>query len=299
MTAAVALPFRVGTRNLFAVRRRLVHRAFGLEEMLAGRLPALPPLGPGDHGYWLRSVPVRQLGELERGQAGLRRFVRQTYARSYADLDGTFDGYLAGFSAKGRSTLKRKARKLAERSGGALDVRCYRTPEEVEEFHRLARPLSARTYQEKLLDYGLPDGEEALAAMRALARADALRCWLLFLDGRPVAYLYAPAEGDALVYAYLGYDPAVADLSPGTVLQFEAMRRLFDEGRFRWFDFAEGEGRHKRQFATGSVDCADLLLLRPTPANLVTGYALDGFDRTVAWVKRRFGEGALARRFRR
>ena len=35
------------------------------------------------------------------------------------------------------------------------------------------------------------------------------------------------------------------------------------EGASAWFDFTEGEGQHKRQFATGGVDCVDLLLLRP------------------------------------
>ena len=32
------------------------------------------------------------------------------------------------------------------------------------------------------------------------------------------------------------------------------MRDLFGD-RFRWFDFTEGEGQHKRLFATGGVAC--------------------------------------------
>jgi CelD/BcsL family acetyltransferase involved in cellulose biosynthesis len=149
-----------------------------------------------------------------------------------------------------------------------------------------------------LLDAGLPSGPEAIAEMREKARRDQLRAWLLFVDGRPISYLYAPAEGDTLIYAHLGYDPNHAEYSPGTVLQLEAMRELMGEGRFRLFDFTEGEGQHKRQFATGGIDCVDLLLVRPTAANLLAGWALNGFDGAVALAKRVVGARWIRRRLR-
>ena len=294
----IALPLRVGARTVWTVRRRLVRRGLTLEQALADALPALPALGEGDDGYLVTSLPAALAPRLAEAAGGLRAFVRQRYRRSFARLDLGFDQYLASFSSKSRSTLRRKAKKLAERSGGTLDVRCYRSPEEIARFHADARALSARTYQERLLDSGLPNGAEAVAEMVERARRDQVRAWLLFVDGRPVSYLYAPAEGDTLVYAYLGYDPEHADLSPGTVLQLEAMRQLMDEGRFRLFDFTEGEGQHKRQFETGGVDCVDLLLVRPSAANLLGGYALNGFDAAVALAKRAVG-GRLARPFRR
>ena len=63
-------------------------------------------------------------------------------------------------------------------------------------------------------------------------------------------------------------------------------QQLMAERRFRWFDFTEGDGQHKRLWATAAIDCADLLLLRPTAANLFAGHALGGFDKSVALVKR-------------
>ena len=285
MTAPVALPLRIGARTVWRVRRRLARVAVPLEQGLSGAAPPLPPLQSGSDGYLVTSLPAAALPQLTAQQPGLRVFLRQSYPRSYAELDRRFDDYLAGFSAKSRSTLKRKVRRFAETSGGALDLRCYSAPDEVEEFYRHARAVSARTYQERLLDAGLPAGDAALADMRERARRGAMRGWVLFLDAQPVSYLYAPAEGSTLVYAYLGYDPAHANLSPGTVLQLEAMRMLMEEGRFRLFDFTEGDGQHKRQFATGSVECVDLLLLRPTIANILAGHGLGLFDRAVAGAK--------------
>ena len=300
MTATIALPLRVGARTIVRISRRLIRVPLSLDDALAGRVPPLPEL-PGDaHGYLVTSLPASQLGAVAR--SGLHASIRQHYARRYADLGRSFEDYLGRFSPKSRSTLRRKLRRFATRSGGAIDVRCYRTPDTIAEFHRHARTVSRSSYQERLLDAGLPDGEDAIAAMRRLAAADQVRGWLLFLDDLPISYLYAPASGATLIYAHLGYDPAFADLSPGTVLQLEALRMAMADRRFALFDFTEGDGQHKRQFATGSVDCVDVLLLRPTLANRAVAGTLAGFDAAIERVKlmvARTGLERAARRFAR
>lgn len=300
MTAAVALPLRIGARTLGKLKRRLVRVPVTLDQGLSGEAPPLPPLATEADGYLVTGLPAGRLADVRAGAPGLRAFVRQRYPRSYASLDTSFEDYLAGFSAKSRSTLKRKVRRFAEADGGKLDLRACHRPSDVAEFHRHARAVSARTYQEQKLGTGLP--EDSMVEMQALAAQDAMRAWLLFLRGEPVSYLYAPAEGATLIYAHLGYDPAHAALSPGTVLKLEAMRELMGEGRFARFDFTEGDGQHKRLFGTGAVDCVDLLLLRRTSANLLTGLVLNGFDGGVAVAKatlRRLGLQSLARLVRR
>jgi CelD/BcsL family acetyltransferase involved in cellulose biosynthesis len=290
VAARVALPFRIGARTVGRMHRRLVRLSVPLEDAIAGRPPLLPGLPAQADGYFIRALPTEGS---QQPSAGMRSFVRQSYSRHFADLRQDFETYLAGFSAKSRSSLKRKRRKLEERCGGALDVRLYKSPGEMEEFYHHARAVSALTYQERLLDAGLPEG--ALEEVGSLAQRDLVRGWLLFVEGRAVSYLYAPARGECLLYAHLGYDPAFADLSPGTVLQLEAMRMLMQERRFRWFDFTEGDGQHKRQFATGSIDSVDLLMLRPTPSNIAAARALNGFDRGVALAKRLAGRLDLQR----
>lgn len=288
MSAALRQPlrFQIGARTLFSVRRRLVRVGLSLADALAAAPIALPPLDERDHGYLITSLPAARIAEIAAMHSGFLRFKRQHYARRYADLSASFDDYMASFSGKSRSTLRRKIRKFEKLSGGSLDLRCYRTPGEMAEFHALARQVSAKTYQEKLLDAGLPEGAEAEGEMRRLAGRDEVRGWLLFVDGAPVSYLYAPAAGDTLIYAYLGHDPDFAAYSPGSVLQIEAMRQVIAEGRFRRFDFTEGDGQHKRQFATGSVDCVDLLLLRPTLGHRALIAALKTFDGSLALAKR-------------
>ncbi|WP_082730406.1 MULTISPECIES: GNAT family N-acetyltransferase [Sphingomonas] len=295
-----ALRFQVGARTIFAIDRALVRVALSLDDALAVRAPTLPTLDRDADGYAITSLPEARVADVATG--GLFAFVRQHYTRHYIDLTIGHDAYLAGLSANTRSGIKRKAKKLAQANGGTLDVRRFRTPTEIEAFHEVALTLSRKTYQAKLLGGGLPEDARFVRSMLELAAADAVRAWLLYLDGQPAAYLYCPVDHGTVRYDHVGHDPAFADLSPGSVLQMEAMRDLFAEGCHRRFDFTEGEGQHKRQFATDGVACVDLLLLRPTIANRATVAALGAFDGGMARAKRivnRLGLQALARRIRR
>lgn len=224
----------------------------------------------GVDGFFVRSLRIEEgAPRLALGPRHIR-YVAARYRRAFIDLSGTYEAYLGKFSAKTRSTLKRKIRKFAELSGGDIDFRRYRTPNELAAFHRDARAISRRSYQEKLFDAGLPEDRDFLAEMRELAEADRVRAFLLFHDARPVAYLYCPIEDGRLIYAFLGYDPDYARHSPGTVLQMLALEHLFAEGRYRIFDFTEGEGEHKRLFATETVLCGDAYFLARRPALTAT-----------------------------
>ena len=286
------LKFQVGARTLAAVPRRLVRVALSLDDVLDGVTPVLPPLPEGSDGYLVTSLSVDRMASF--AAPGLLRFVRQDYVRYHTDLRIGVAAWRAGLSGSARSGLKRKAKRVAAASGGALDIRAYRTPAEIAAFHSLARGVSAATYQERLLGAGLPDGVDALARFAALAAEDRVRAWLLFLHGAPIAYLCCTAEGESLRYDHVGHDPAHNDLSPGAVLHDGAMEALFAD-RFARFDFTEGEGQHKRQFATAGTPCVDLLLLRPTPANYALIAALGAFDRATAWAKTTLSHPRLAR----
>ena len=290
----VALKFQIGARTVAAVRRRLVRVALSLDEVLAEQVPVLPETD-GD-GYLITSLPASLAAAVERG--GRVAMVRQRYTRFYTDLGIGHAAWLAGLSGSARSTLKRKTRKI---EAAGLEIHAYRTAADFAAFYPLARAVSATTYQERLLDAGLPEDPAAVAHLSALAAADGLRAWLLLIGGVPAAYLCCTAQGSALRYDHVGHDPAWGELSPGTVLHAAAMRDLFDD-RFARFDFTEGEGQHKRQFATDSVPCVDLLLLRPTLANRATLIALAAFDGAMAHAKRAARHprvAALAKRVRR
>jgi Acetyltransferase (GNAT) domain len=279
------LVYRLGEFTLFSrAFRALCLRNHFLTLSSEPEVPP-PPLSRFDDGIGMivtRSHPVSEkLPKLRRISRGFR-YVPSQYSRHHAELRGTFESYLAKFSAKTRNTLRRKVKHLLAQGAGS-GMRQFRKPEEMPEFHRLARMVSALTYQERLLDAGLPDDEEFLAELQGLAREDRVRGYLLFLKDDPIAYLYCPAEeGGVLLYSHLGFDPKHASFSPGTVLQYLAFETLFMQQAFHVFDFTEGEGAHKKLFATHAVQCADILYFPPGVASLLWVYLHMCLDATSA-----------------
>ncbi len=241
-------------------------------QVVPGQSPAGPTLELRDlpdkvRGVYCRSLPIGNTDALHVPDSVC--YVLARYDRRLISLRQTFDDYLAHFSGKTRSTLKRKVRKFAEASDGAMVWQAYRGMDEIAEFHRLAVEISAHTYQEKLFKAGLPDNPRFLSQLHSLAKMDHVRGFILFFHGVPISYLYCPALEARLHYSRLGFRPEYAEHSPGTVLQFLALESLFAERKFDLFDFGEGgQGQHKRLFATDSVSCANVLYLKRTPANV-------------------------------
>jgi hypothetical protein len=264
----VPLKYGIGDWTAARIRLRLHCRSVRLSEHLFPSADPQPPADPARgpaSGYMLRALPVAgSLPQFSRTGDYLR-YVLLQYGHCYIDLSIGMEAYRAKFSGRTRSTIMRKVRKFEEHCGGLLDWRTYRQPVEMAEFHRLARDVSARTYQERLLDAGIPDDPGFEEEMLRLASQDAVRGWILFDRDRPVSYLYCPAEQSVLVYAYLGYDPDYMKHSVGTILQWLAVEQLYAEGRFTIFDFTEGQSDHKRLFATHELQCANLMFVCNRP----------------------------------
>lgn len=298
----VPFKFQLSDWTLFQTSIPLQFRSIGLAE--AGspesiKIPGEDQLTPGSQGFALRRLPVDEaLPRLGRSGPFLR-YVPLQYQHCYIDLNTSFEEYQKKFSSKTRSTINRKIRKYAEHCGGALKWHSYRSLDEVPAFFQLARAVSKLTYQEKLLDAGLPDTPEFMESARALAASGQLRAYVLFDGERPVSYLYCPVQDGVAIYAYLGYDPAYMHLSVGTVLQWLALEEMFNEGGLRYFDFTEGQSDHKRLFATHQRQCAHVFLVRSTLRNaaIVRGHAL--MDRFSVWAGQtldRYGVKAKVRR---
>ncbi|HEX7369058.1 MAG TPA: GNAT family N-acetyltransferase [Rhodanobacteraceae bacterium] len=286
-TAPVAIKFVVGSRNLVSVPRLLDTVAFGLAELVGGAQLDWPEVNPRAEGLRVLSAPLAATDAIVARYPSYLMGGFQAYDRHYIRMDGvSYAAYLGKFSSKTRSTLKRKQNKLAEMGQGALDVRAFNRESDVERFMADAVPLSRRTYQGRLLGAGLPEGPDAIADMKKLAREDNLRAYILYLHDRPVSYLYLPIIGSTVVYAHLGYDPDAAALSVGTVLQLTALERLFAEQRYRFFDFTEGTGAHKKLFGTDCIQACSFFMLRPGLKNRVLVGSLSAFNSVVATCKR-------------
>ena len=303
-TRPYALKFQVADRTLLAVNLRVETHSVSVAHADSVTLepPAVDSLQHGAVGFLYRACP------LEAGSARLLRigpwlrYVVQSYGRCSIDLRQTFDAYRGKFSSKTRSTLLRKVRKWEEFTSEPVRWEVFRSPEELRRFHPLARQVSSRSYQERLLDAGLPGDQAFINEMSRLASQDSVRGYILFHGTRPVSYLYCPVIDGVVIYEHLGYDPDYLPHSVGTILQWHALEDLFAERRFSHFDFTEGETDHKRLFATRIEPSANVLFVRFSALRWCLLYAHSRFDAVVAQASSlatRWGLKAKLRRWQR
>jgi hypothetical protein len=150
----ISLPFRVGDLSLVELSfdaAVMTSHYTALSPAMSERYPRDVLERTGTKVAVIHSCPVLgQPARLSRAARGIR-YVPSVFPR-HTDVTGSFDAYLTSrFGGKTRSTLKRKVRKVPD-----AGFREYSQPDEVETWHRLAREVSRKTYQERLLQRGLP-----------------------------------------------------------------------------------------------------------------------------------------------
>jgi Acetyltransferase (GNAT) domain len=235
----------------------------------ADRLAVCPPALPGDvRAAIVYSHPAEQPLRRVRLQGDVIRYVRSQYRRVLIDLNGTYAEYEKRFSSRRRKHFHQALRRLAAASGGAIDWREYRHPSDMQVFYSLAREVSQTTYQEKLVDAGLPATDTFRHQLAEMAERDSVRGYILFLDQRPIAYQYCPSSGTVITCERIGYDPAYRQHSPGLVLLLLMLESLFAAKCFDIFDLGKGEYAYKETMATSSVPGADIYYFRRTIPNL-------------------------------
>jgi hypothetical protein len=260
----------------------MVHVPLSLAEILDGRVPQLPALPREAHGYLVTSLPEDRRAATGFGADAMIVVTRQRYTRHWVDLAAGFSAYWERLDQAMRGTITRDTARIARVSGGAIDMRRYRNPDELVVFHDIARRLSLRTYRQRVSGDAIPDDQAFLRRMMADAAAGLARGWVLRIAGEPAAFLYATIDAGTVVRRHAAFDPAFADLAPDGVLQVEMLRDLFGEGGPKRFDFAETERDHRPPCVAGGVPCLDLLLLRPSLAHRAAAVAFGSVDRAAA-----------------
>jgi CelD/BcsL family acetyltransferase involved in cellulose biosynthesis len=229
---------------------------------------------PGD-SLLARALEGSKLRLVERGEAPV------------LDLDGGWeDVHQAKLSSKKRAQNRRRKRNLAKQ--GTIEVVLARTPDE------LAPALEDAFALHELRWNGRPDGSEFAtpagrrfhrAALLALADSDVPRIVTLKVAGRPAAFHYFFALEHRMYVHRMGFDPALAQFSPGWLNTLDTIALAAAEGLTR-VEFLGGAERYKRELSD-----------RFEP--LYEGFGLAGSLRGAAAARARVGAIELRKRLKR
>ncbi len=212
------------------------------------RLPAGSPT--------IKALEAELDGRLRWRQAG-------TLASPYLAIDGTWEAFYDSRSQRFKKTVRNIQNRL-ERLG-AVSIEEHRSVDVDGDLFAEMIDLTARSWK---ADQGvaiatMPRMREFFRELTRCASARGwLNLWLLRLDGRSIAMEYQLQAGGVVHALRADYDMAHAAASPGSVLNFEIARTLFQRGGIHEYDMGPGRNEYKLRWATGSRETVDLEVYR-------------------------------------
>ena len=233
-----------------------------VEPFARALLEALPRSGPAE-------VDTLELWNLLETSPGGQALARAAAAAGWSverkrlkpcpqiALSGDWEAYLHRLEKKQRHELRRKMRRVEERSGTAF-VRAGAAMDlapAVEAFLDLMKFDDAKS---RFLTASMHVMFHSLA--RDAAQGGWLRLELLIVDGRPAAGAFCFDYLDRLLVYNTGMDPAFQALSPGWALLGHLIQSAAEEGKVA-VDFMRGEEEYKFRLG-GEARYVERLILR-------------------------------------
>lgn len=264
--ATEALYLALGGRTLKTLEFKAVVLTTPFTRLNLGIEQAAPPWNELPRGIDVAVVPALPAETRPPALALLPRFIRYVpkYSpRYFVDLSGTFEEYLAKLGQNARHNLRRRIKRFTEFSGGDIQWKAFRAPEEMGAFHAIACAVAEHSWQKRTGGRVFPQ-VVSLEDLTSLAGGGRVRAYALFHQERPVAFSYCAGQHENLVYTMIGYDEAYSQWSPGNVLYYLFMKSLFEENRYRHLDFTDGILAYKDFIKTDSIPCARVLYFRRT-----------------------------------
>ena len=298
------LQYRLGESTLFSlpVRRHVLvgepdlGAAGGGAASLTALLRALREGLQGNDVVFLQSIPVA--GPLHRAltaSADVRRDYHviphgAAYQHRRAAFEGSHVAYLASLRRSTRRDLRRSRRKFEARTGGRHEVRCFTTETEVVQFLEEASGISEGTYQCRLLGLGLRDTPCMRTRLRSAARKGWLRAYILYAEGRPIAFQLGYLHRTTYYAEDTGYAPDWSKCHAGVFLLTEMLADLAPVADV--FDFLDGDDLLKSRLGNRSRLEQSFYLVPRTLRGGLIAHSLRGINALSA------GLGALFARVR-
>ena len=219
----------------------------------------------------MRALPTQsedatQLNALNcAGRAGTLYTPGGEFRTHNIQLPESMEAYLAGFAAKRRHLFARNKRKMEE-ALGAVTVRCFCTAEESQEFLEISQGIVERSWQSGT-QWLLRNDEAGRTLALAMAERGHFRSYVLFAGERPCAYVYGYQVRAVYHYDQPGYDQALKQYSPGSLLLLALVEDLIASSSATSLSFGYGDSPYKEFFGNQHDATVTAMVFRRTLLN--------------------------------
>ncbi len=176
------------------------------------------------------------------------------------DLPGSWDEYLATLNKKDRHELRRKIRRLFE-SGAEVTFDVLREQQAVSDGIETFFDLHTRSRMDKT-EFMTPEMATFFRRMAsALAAADLIRLFMLYVNKRPAACVLGFDAGSHIYLYNSGYDPEFSSLAVGLVSKALVLQWAIENGK-TGVDFLRGDESYKYDLGAVNQEIYQLTVRR-------------------------------------
>jgi hypothetical protein len=246
-------------------------------EDLAAVWRALAEKFPASQGVWLNHVGSEARSSklrLSSGDAGC--FVHKVFSGlpHYRHvMPATLEECLRSRSPKSIRRLREKERALCRFLQRDLEVVEMRKEVELLPHQRKIEALMNSTWQARELGHLLYANDLA-----NVARRHWLRSFLLLSGENALAFVCGYQGMGVFVYEQVGYDQQWSKFSPGTILLYRLLEKLYQNDTPACLDFGEGEAEYKRELKNDTICIDGLLILRRSLPLIISSMLVRGMN---------------------
>ena len=214
---------------------------------------------PGVRGVWFDHAQAGRRSGMIRASAGGGFFVHEAFAglpHYRLRLPPTVEELRSRRSPESIKKIRGRERALGKAAGGECRLIEIRRPADWEPYSEKIGGLMGRTWQSERLGH-----QFSLSSLADVAARGWLRSFLLLAGERPAAFAFCFQGCGVFVYEQIGYDPDLAKYSPGTILLYGLLERLYASDTPECVDFGEGEAEYKSLLANDVTHSDGLLVV--------------------------------------
>jgi hypothetical protein len=198
----------------------------------------------------------------------------------WLDRPETFEAFQKRINSKHRSQLRNKEKKLIEFTGGALETKVFKTPEDVDIFCETAETIAQATYL-RGLGQGFYHNQEMRNRLELASSKNWMRGFVLYANKKPCAFWLGTLYQGIFYLDYTGFNADLKDFAAGQILFIKMVESLCTDKTVKAIDFGFGDAVYKQRYGDSNFTESDLFVFR----NTMTMILLNLTRKTAALVR--------------
>jgi hypothetical protein len=139
------------------------------------------------------------------------------------------NAFFMSLSHNSRSVLRRKYKNVQNRFAGKVQIRCFRSPADLEQAIAEMEEIASKTDRRRVFGLGFFNTPQIREQMVVAAEKGWLRIYILYLEEKPAAFWRGTVYGRCLQGDNVGYDPVWREFSPGIFLFLNILEGLRED----------------------------------------------------------------------